>query len=828
VPIPMLDREGRPVEVPDLATARAAFERGELGFAPGARVPIVDRRSGELQSIDASEVEQAFGAGFELAEPEAFAAAEQEARRQREFGTVPQQLQTAAEGFERGLSLGLSDVTRTTNDDVSFAVTPIGQAVELIDQISGGRRTNEERAERISERQEANPLTAGASEFAGTLPAALVPIGGEAAAARTSLTLGRLALRTAAREGARGAVEGAAYGVGQTLSEDALGRAALTGERLAANGLTGALLGLGGGTLFGGAGAAFGRATEPAREIALNEGQRALSRLDAAMSSESVERFAREQAFRSLGGRKRFVQEAERHGGMPGIGEVLLRRGIVNARDGLDATAERLVREVSQVGEEIGGLVQQADTIAEAAPSLERIAAIRDDFVSKLRGARTGSGERLARQLEAELAPIFREFDPDAIAAGRRVGRDAIAGPVEQLTVSDLHAWRRAIDDTAFRGTNAINPNPLAAELQGVRRAVEDEIEASMERAGGEIAAAYRGAKRDYGALRLARDTAADTLEREGANRSFSLSDYLTTIAGASVFDTAIPGAGLAMGFLTGALNKWARENGPRLAAVGAHRLSRLNAARLASAETQNRTALALQRLIARGPSTQRGTRGSMPARLLTVAAYDETVREVQQWANNPLAATDRLHEKTAGLAEVAPKVHAHAALSVQRGVDYLHLRVPPASVPDLSPLGHLRTQRPPSDGERIAFMRAARAVTDPGSVIEDMENGRLTPQAVDALKNVYPQIYADLVQTAFAELADADEAPPYETLVQLSTLLGVPLDPSLQPEFIARMQASHASAAPTAQPPSQAVAPRPAPGIAGQAATETQRLLAG
>lgn len=815
MPIPMIDREGRVVQVESPAEAQARFAAGELGFAPGSRVPIADRRSGELRDVDAGELERAMGAGFDLADPAAFTAESARVQRERRFSTPGQIARTAIEGFDRGATFGLSDAAARGTGDFSFPLTGPGAIVQLADTIGriaeGGRpSTPEERAGELAARQEVNPGTAIAGEVAGTLPLALVPGAGEGAIARTSLSLGRLAARTAAREAVRGSIEGAAYGVGHVISEDALGRADLTGERLAAGGLSGFLLGGAGGGLFGGAGSAFSRATQPARELAATQGRRALQRFSSEMTPQAVERFAQRQAWRSLGGRKVFVERAARHGGVEGIGEVLLRRGVVNANDGLDVAAERLVQEVDDVGAEIGTIINQADTVPVSRPSVDRIRETVSTLANNLRGSRTGSGLALARRLEREAAPFLDHF----------------AANPETLTVAELHRWRAAIDDVAYRGSSPMNPSPLAKELQTLRRGIEEEVGASIERAGGDLATAYRQAKRDYGALALARDAAADTIKRGDANRSFSLTDYLTTIGGSAAFSAIpVPGAGMVMGFLLGVGNKFLRENGPRLAAVGAHRLSRLDALRRVTQGVEQKTRGAIQRVL-RAPRPRR-----LPGATTTAAsslAYGDTVREVQRWQTNPHESAQRLADATGGLAVDAPASNAAAALTIQRAMAYLHSRVPPASRPDTSILGHLREPREPSSSEQVRFMRAARVVADPSTVLEDLERGQLTGEAVDALRAVYPQMHADLVRTAIEELSTAEKLPPYELRVHLGTLLGVALDPSLEPEFIARMQALYVTdvAAEPAQPQPSA-APRQSPDLARHDASETQRLSA-
>lgn len=128
--------------------------------------------------------------------------------------------------------------------------------------------------------REANPISSGAGEVAGVLGAVLAPevgilgaaaapvkavarVGGavtEALAPAAATTVGKI-LSQAGAHAAGSAIEGAAYGLGQSVSEHALGDPDLNAEKVLANVGTSALVGGALGSLFGavkgGAQAAF-------------------------------------------------------------------------------------------------------------------------------------------------------------------------------------------------------------------------------------------------------------------------------------------------------------------------------------------------------------------------------------------------------------------------------------------------------------------------------------------------------------------------------------------------------------------------------------------
>lgn len=205
----------------------------------------------------------------------------------------------------------------------------------------------------------------------------------------------------------------------------------------------------------------------------------------------------------------------------------------------------------------------------------------------------------------------------------------------------------------------------------------------------------------------------------------------------------------------------------------------------------------------------------------VSLAAFDEKVEQVLGFTSSPEQATERVSSRTERIAEAAPNVHGHMASAVQRAAAFLRARIPPAAVPAPSIIPNLPRPRP-SDTEIAQFMRYVRAVEDPRTVLEDLGDGQLTPEAVEALREVYPRMYGDLVQTVMEQLSETRGTVTYETRIRLGLLLGAPTDPSLDPGFVARMQQS---APAPAQPPPQAATRFEALNVSGAHLSETQRL---
>jgi hypothetical protein len=84
-------------------------------------------------------------------------------------------------------------------------------------------------------------------------------------------------------------------------------------------------------------------------------------------------------------------------------------------------------------------------------------------------------------------------------------------------------------------------------------------------------------------------------------------------------------------------------------------------------------------------------------------------------------------------------------------------------------------------------------------TVLRDMAAGRVTKQQVDAIREVYPAMYQDIVQRVHERLASLKEPLDYSQKVQLSMLLGVPADETMDPHFVQTMQQTFAAPKPSA-----------------------------
>jgi hypothetical protein len=856
VTVRLYSADGTPQDL-DAEQASQAFGEGALGLRRGERVPVMmDGRFGTVASDDESLQSLIRNGQARFATPE-----EQAAEVERERLAQPaQQIRAFGEGVGRQLPIvGAIGEYQATSDNPLVRATgylnPVAAPSLLAQEFLDGDMTQEERnADRLAR---ANTDAGRIGELAGAAGTALIPIPGAGAAAGAASAGARGLLSGIGRVATREAVEGALYGAQTVLTEDALGRAELTGERLAAGTIMGGLLSAGGAAGLRVAGRGVAAAARPVTDAVGPAMQRSLAELAELVSPEGIARASERQAFRSLGGIKRYARIAERRGGeevdgIANVGEVILRRNMVTRTTSVEDSARLLRREVRVAGAEVGAVIDEIAPLGRLGTDPARVMGHVNRLSEALRTGLTKTAGDLADRVDGFLEPFQRRYlgqvsevvvdgqrriravFPEASGRGtqyfrsREVALAAIKEAEEAIPFNarDLHTLRSSIDDTGFRGENNPRFTPIEKELQALRAAVEEDIQGAIVRGSKELGdpgmlERYALAKNDYGALVLARDTAADTLHRAGANRSYSLSDYITmgSVTAAASAAIPIPGAGLAVGFIGGLVNKWARENMPRLAAVEGSRLAKLEGVRTTAAALSN----AIER--AAGAFTRGATGAARGASRLPKAAGRVTAEAT--WDRvSPLLATfdasspataEALGEAVSDATDGAPQSAAHAQLTALRGMQFLQAQMPRRNLPSLLP--HLARNVRPSQSEMQTFARYVRAVEDPASVIEDLESGSITAEGVRALREVYPEMYQEVVREVVEALAEAEREPDYATKLRLSILLGIPFDASLQPAFIARMQSSYSP--PQGEPSTAAPAP-----VARESSRTTRELI--
>jgi hypothetical protein len=157
--------------------------------------------------------------------------------------------------------------------------------------------------------------------------------------------------------------------------------------------------------------------------------------------------------------------------------------------------------------------------------------------------------------------------------------------------------------------------------------------------------------------------------------------------------------------------------------------------------------------------------------------------RKLLELQRDPMAVADAIAYQTGGMADVAPATSLAIAQQINRAVEFLRSKLPPAtSTPNM-----LQPQLNQSlwDAATVdKFDRYLETISDPRSALGDLERGNLSPESVEVLKAVYPTLYGEMRVAVAEQLAEHGEEMPFDSVIQLSLLMDINGHPSMTPEY--------------------------------------------
>lgn len=617
-------------------------------------------------------------------------------------------------------------------------------------------------------------------------------------------------LSRAAGSAARGAIELGAYEAGNEYSRARLEDRELTAERLLSAAGHGALLGatFGGGLVVGGelASRTLSGAGRMARAGA-EKGAELIEKLG--MEAPSLDKIAVEHAIKSTGAKLPQIRELTAMGDAVAqrVADTIVKElpkeiGAASlARMGRDKIAHAAEKRLERLGGEYDAMIKKIDAAADVAdrPVLSDVAdKIRREVVAPLQeGALTASAKKKAQPVLDDLAEI------ETLAADKK------------LTFEQVNNLRKEIGERI----DWISPNLTGAERaannarKDLYRALDAEFsraaEAVAQREGDTFSIGWDAIKKDYQATKWVRDASKHGAESELRNNTFSLGSMVAggggASAGATIGTTLAGAAGGLFGGVVGNVagqiaGNLVKRFGNQAAATLATHAAQGDIIRAIERTVQDTTGASVSQLV-RGAIARAPSAGATAGSALRVEAAQDRQREYERrrtaLARFVAAPSEYTRQRLAG---TPPVVAAAVTSAAVRGAEYLQSIAP-------KPLGGSPLQPQADHGQvdpaaRDRWLRAARAVDDPQSVVEDARRGALTPEAVDALRAVYPRIYGEIQGRVMAELAERKTPLGYRQAQQISILLGQPADGSLSPGYLRATQAG----APVAADEQQAV----------------------
>lgn len=645
-----------------------------------------------------------------------------------------------------------------------------------------------EYAKQMALREELNPIAATIGEVAGVVGPALLSGGSSLAAKAVSAPvraiegIGAKATRMATKalpenllakkiiaetipRAAGMGVEGAMYGAGSMLSDVSLGNADFSAESLISHVGTGALLG-------GGLGAAIGGAKVLGAPV-----------LQRIKGWNDVNKLAEDFAgLKSVKGQKLADKLGE--------GEL----------------ADYIVKDVN------GGKLMpfNSENLKEkAASTLEKNSRYLDDVLEVVEKGATNAKAlptkaKLLSNIEGQLNSMEREF----MVGGKVVpGQESAVAEISKVRDS----WQRFLESEESRFYRAENPaskfvpsNEIMSikDLNDVRKMIGSagKFDSATEAVAAQIN------RELYPAFREIIDGVADKVamgdKLRELNRKISIGIKLQPFIEKAALQAEKSNIWQARDMLTGALASGiggipgaiavAARVGQKAAETSYVKSARLiyavkaaesslikdinNSVRHFFSESGKATKLASFRLATR------------PSRQDEDTAYEKFKADTEKYAQNPQHYLERMNAKNIRASQELPQVTAASEAAILRGIQFLDTKIPRSkSAPSI-----LSRPYKPSTQELAKFYRYAEVVQDPTRALKHLQSGTLTRENVEALKTVYPHFYKKLQESIMSTIGKGKHNLPYNRKVQLSTLLGVPLDKSLIPSNIAAYQAGY------------------------------------
>lgn len=178
---------------------------------------------------------------------------------------------------------------------------------------------------------------------------------------------------------------------------------------------------------------------------------------------------------------------------------------------------------------------------------------------------------------------------------------------------------------------------------------------------------------------------------------------------------------------------------------------------------------------------------GSRRARAKSAeAAHGRHVEQLAELAANPEALMERIGARLGPLGRHAPVIAAAAAETATRAVSFLKSKLgkPP-------PTGPLAPEWRPSGHEISVSNRYLQTVLEPKSALQHVSSGTLTPEHVETLKAVYPELLQKMTEHVTERLLHSPKVPQTQRLM-IRMLTGVDVDGQFQQQAIANNQLAY------------------------------------
>lgn len=173
---------------------------------------------------------------------------------------------------------------------------------------------------------------------------------------------------------------------------------------------------------------------------------------------------------------------------------------------------------------------------------------------------------------------------------------------------------------------------------------------------------------------------------------------------------------------------------------------------------------------------------------------------DINRLGGDPQHLVDQLQHNTQDMHGIAPNTTGAVQQAATRATQFLQSKIP--QQPNPKPLS---SPTEPSQADLAKFQRYYQVVENPTSVLKDVKNNTITPEAMEALSTVYPKMYQEMQKQVMNQMTSYmgkknKDLLPHSTKLSLSLFMGQDLIDTLAQPSIAANMAAMAAPSPAQQ----------------------------
>ena len=170
--------------------------------------------------------------------------------------------------------------------------------------------------------------------------------------------------------------------------------------------------------------------------------------------------------------------------------------------------------------------------------------------------------------------------------------------------------------------------------------------------------------------------------------------------------------------------------------------------------------------------------------------AFDNVTKQLDDLKADPKKIQDITTNEPIRVA--APNTYSGMKGVVSRALVFLDSKLP--RLMNVNPL--LRKKYKPSNQDMFKFKKYLQAIQDPMAVLKDFGKGKISRESVEAIRFVYPDIYARIRAEVMKDIHAHPESVDYKQRLLLGILMDAPTDLALMPDSIRSLQQFYSESA--------------------------------